>query len=128
MVIVNDIKLLKKNLQTKLGDYRKRDKKRGLDFKLSINECIQLVNKTDSKCPECECEMLFEDYKPWCLYQFSLDKIDNEKGHVIENLRIICYFCNAKGGWSVMADRQINIRESCSQKCHVVTTIAQSTN
>ena len=125
MVIVYDIKLLKKHLQNKFGDYRKRDKKLGLDFKLSVHECIQLIKETDSKCPECNCEMLFEEYKPWCLYQFSLDKIDNEKGHAIENLRIICYYCNAKGGWKLTKydkDKENDRRESCSQKCHIVTT------
>ena len=54
--------------------------------------------------------MLFCNYTPYCVYQFSFDRIDNTKIHSINNLRIVCWNCNSSGYGS--------IKQSCSRGCH----------
>ena len=56
--------------------------------------------------------MLFTNYLPWCVYQFSLDRLHNKIIHSKENLRIVCYNCNSSGNGS---DKM-----SCSRGCHTV--------
>lgn len=98
MVHIQNLALLKKKISYKFSDYRKRDVKKGLVFHLTLADCVELVRQSDGICVECKCVMLFEEYKAWCLYQFTFDAIDPAKGHTKENLRIVCYDCNALGG------------------------------
>ena len=122
MVHIENITLLKKKIGYKLSDYRKRDKKKGLSFHLSLMDCIDLVKQSDGICPECKCEMLFEEYAPWCLYQFTFDAIDTLKGHVKDNLRIICYDCNASNNGSQMGSfRRGFPKDPCIRGCHITT-------
>ena len=103
-------KRLKKNIRVKIGDYRKRDKKRGIQNTMSLNDCIELI-KDIKFCCGCGCRMIFEDYKPWCLYQFTYDKIDNKLGHVKDNIKICCYHCNSTG-YGIK-------KPNCIKLCHI---------
>jgi hypothetical protein len=35
-------------------------------------------------------------YKPYCCYKFSVDRLDNQKLHNKDNIKISCYYCNCK--------------------------------
>ena len=55
--------------------------------------------------------MLFCNYTPYCVYQFSFDRIDNTRIHSIDNLRVVCWNCNSSGYGS--------FKQSCSRGCHI---------
>ena len=45
-------------------------------------------------CAMCHKEMLFINYSPRCMNQFSVDRIDSNLGHVKGNVRLTCLSCN----------------------------------
>jgi hypothetical protein len=119
MVIIEDIKSFSKKFHNKIGDYRRVDSYKHEKFPLenqglqtiTLKEAILLVNKLDTDiCCGCGCKMLFCNYSPYCVYQFSFDRIDNKKIHSNDNLRIVCWNCNSSGHGS--------IKETCSRGCH----------
>lgn len=114
-----DIEALKSKIKNKRRDYRRSDKCKKLRHPkeneglktISVKEGIELVNALENnKCPECNCEMLFDSFTPFCLYMFSFDRIDEKKIHSKDNLRIICFNCNASGAGAY--------KNSCSRNCH----------
>ena len=79
---------------------------------INLKDAFELIEKLNNDlCPGCNCKMLFCNYKPWCIYQFSFDRIDNNKIHSIDNLRIVCYNCNSLGLGST--------KSKCSRGCHI---------
>lgn len=117
MVIIHDIKSFKKKVQNKLRDYKRVDEIKLLQYPLenlktiNMNDAIEIITKLDNDiCPGCGCKMLFSNYIPYCLYQFSFDRIDNCKIHSVDNLRIVCYDCNSMG--------MGHTKQNCSRGCH----------
>lgn len=113
-----DVANLKVKINNKLGSYRKRDKRLMVSFPevnhglrtIRLRECIDMVKNLGSdRCPHCKCVMLFE-YEPFCVHQFSFDRIDDKKIHTKENLTVTCWNCNSSGPNSVKND--------CTNKCH----------
>lgn len=96
---------LRSRITGKINDYRRRDltiaekfPKKNIGLKtITSNEGLELVQKFGKTCPGCDCKMKFRGYGPWCLYQFTFDKIDDEKIHDKSNLVLACYSCNASG-------------------------------
>ena len=110
---------ISKKINNKIRDYRRVDKRKkerfpseneGLET-IKLTDAIELINelKTDI-CEGCNSKMLF-NYSPYCVYQFSFDRIDDKKIHAKSNLRIVCYNCNASGYGS--------IKGGCSRGCHI---------
>ena len=119
MVIIEDNNDFSKKFYNKLRDYRRVDKYKKEKFPLEnegletikLKDAYKLVDKLDTDlCYGCECKMLFCNYTPYCVYQFSFDRIDNTKIHSINNLRIVCWNCNSSGYGS--------IKQSCTRGCH----------
>ena len=99
MIDIN-YKLCKKHISVKLGGYRKQDKAVLLKFPelnvgkkiITSDECIYLVKQLDTdKCCVCRDIMLFDDYTPYCFYQFSFDRLNNNIIHSFDNIRVICW-------------------------------------
>lgn len=123
-MIIEDIKKLKQKINNKLGSYNIRDKQKKLLFPLEneglstikLNDAINIVKNLDNNlCCGCGCEMLFYNYMPFCVYQFSFDRIDNKKIHSINNLRVICWNCNSMHLGA--------IKYGCTNKCHIYNNI-----
>jgi len=104
------------NIYNKLTQY-KRDNKRikemfpleneGLET-IKLFDAIKLIDELDTDiCKRCKCKMLFYDYDPYCMYQFSLRRIDKKKIHTPDNLIIICWSCSSHDGCKI-----------CSRCCH----------
>ena len=98
----SQLPLLKKHISYKLSDYVKRDNKLRLKMgtvepTITHAQCVKLVEECSGICEMCNCEMLFVDYTPHCLYQFSFDRLDESRPHTPDNLRIICFSCNSTG-------------------------------
>jgi len=88
-----------KNIKGKIQSYRQQDLlKHKFDENnfVSYNTILQLLKETKMLCHYCSCEtyVLYEFVKE--MKQWSLDRIDNEKGHINNNLVIACLECNLK--------------------------------
>ena len=86
-----------KNIHTKMNGYKNQDiKKKVFDPPLFITQdnIIQLIIKQDLKCFYCSSVCLFfykfvREKKQW-----TLDRIDNSKGHCFDNVILSCLKCN----------------------------------
>lgn len=123
---------LKKQLVQKINSYKRIDK-----TKIKIKYPNQNVNlqtitwkeaydfikeKNQTHCPFCKDVILYYNYKPRCLYQFSLDRIYNDEIHHINNIQITCLNCNIlKKDYSKPTNDKINCcsKINCINGCHI---------
>ena len=98
MVLVSDIAAFRRAVYFKIKDGRWEDVRRGRTSDVTVDEVCEMVENHDGLCSICSCEMVFEGYAAWCLYQFTLDRIDNSRGHDHDNLRLSCFACNSFRG------------------------------
>jgi hypothetical protein len=129
---------LRKKVQKKLYEYQRKDVRIKKQFPIqNINcETITLLNALEiiehletDKCTVCNCSILF-DYIPYCMHQFSFDRIVGTKIHSKDNLRIICLHCNVSLGIPVFVNRTrqndtaefieniIGCKPNCKNGCH----------
>jgi len=90
-------KYLLRELKNKQNSYKGQDKKKEIfdeKFFISIDKIIELLVESKLKCYYCK-EKIFIFYKhireP---KQWTLDRIDNDEGHNMENCVISCLKCN----------------------------------
>ena len=90
-------KILLRELKNKLNSYKGQDRKKQCfdeRFFISLDKIIELLVGSKLKCYYCK-EEVFIYYKhireP---KQWTLDRIDNEQGHNMENCVITCLSCN----------------------------------
>jgi len=120
MVIIEDNNNFSKmvyNIYNKLKTYKNYDKRlrevfplenEGLET-IKLFDAIKLVDELDTDiCQGCKCKMLFYDYELYCFNQFSFRRIDKNKIHTPNNLRIICWSCSSYDGY----------KPNCSRGCH----------
>jgi hypothetical protein len=117
------------------GDYHSIDKDHVKNIKKCINNCIQsdkkklnwvgngkldrignidyeyindLLEKQNNKCHLCNDKLITYLFVPYCCYKFSIDRIDNNKPHDRDNVKISCYFCNCKN--HILYDKKIKTK------------------
>lgn len=98
MVVISNKKLfLQKLCKHKHANYVTRDLEQHCEgTTATTDQLMKMVLALNSdQCESCGCQMLFEDYQAYCLYQYSFDKLRAEMSHSIDNIRIVCYHCNA---------------------------------
>lgn len=87
-----------KKIKKKCQQYKQQDilKKRILSsqFMISLESCLELLVVSKLKCSYCMKHVFLEYYHERYLYQWTLDRIDNDKPHIISNLVISCLKCN----------------------------------
>ena len=110
MVLVSDIAAFRRAVYFKIKDGRWEDVRRGRTSDVTVDEVCEMVENHDGFCSICSCAMVFEGYAAWCLYQFTLDRIDNSRGHDHDNLRLSCFACDSFRG---RADKI-----TCLRGCH----------
>ena len=86
----------KKKLREKVHDAVWEDKRKYGLSALTTPAARKVVEDCTGRCDNCDCELLFNGWQPWCLHQFSLDRVDLTKPHGPENMRVLCYCCNAQ--------------------------------
>lgn len=93
----------------KLVGYIYQDKNKGLNgFNLKVNYILQLRDSQDNRCAACNIELLWA-YAPKDTQQFSVDRLDNSKGHTRDNVRLTCLECNRKrGGASLTTEQELD--------------------
>jgi hypothetical protein len=63
---------------------------------ITYNHIYQLLQDQNYKCYLCNDFVFTHSYVPYCSYKFSVDRVDNNKPHDDNNVKISCYFCNCK--------------------------------
>ena len=107
----------------KIYGYRNKDKNRwGIAGDISIDDVEELLIKQNYKCYVCKDTVLLDSWTNNCLYQFSIDRINEHFPHDRDNFLISCYHCNC----------EIYIREDAEKKiciygCHTEEKIFKST-
>lgn len=107
----NDRTMCRTAVVYKLGRYRDSDirerNKRGTKPTLSIDEAMDLIEKSEGKCKCCGKKMIMHSWpkKPdeapavfaeGFNQQFSFDRIDDNGTHSVDNLQVVCLLCNIK--------------------------------
>ena len=95
----NALNILIKQIEKKITGYKQQDNDKK---KLNINKIINfkcIIDKlieTEIKCYYCKCEMyiLYENVRE--LKQWSVDRINNDLGHNVDNFVLACLDCNLK--------------------------------
>ena len=102
--ITPDIKvktILKREMNAKIGGYKNQDiQKRLLDELniISLDQTIERLMVSKLRCHYCKenCFLLYKDVLS--KKQWTLDRIDNNKGHNHDNVVVCCLECNVKRG------------------------------
>jgi hypothetical protein len=84
------------NIKKKLNKYRSDDKTKGFTFDLDVAYVSMLRTQQQGKCKHCNVDMLFENYAPFSMKQFSVDRIDDSQGHCKGNVVLSCFGCNCR--------------------------------
>tara|TARA_B100000989_G_C19281166_1_gene360324 strand:- start:118 stop:627 length:510 start_codon:yes stop_codon:yes gene_type:complete len=90
---------VKKELERKIKSYRAQDiKKNKLNEEklIKMDECIDKLVLSKMKCYYCTEDMLLVYENVREPKQWTLDRIDNSKGHITQNVVISCLDCNLK--------------------------------
>jgi 5-methylcytosine-specific restriction endonuclease McrA len=93
--------LFRKEINKKIQGYKNQDiQKKILDVKnlISVEDTIELLMTSKLKCYYCKslCELIYKDI--FAKNQWTLDRINNKKGHNYDNVVISCLDCNIKRG------------------------------
>ena len=107
-------------IETKLKGYKRQDEAACRvitnDF-ITASDVKKLLYKQENKCYICTDTVLTDTWEDRCLYQFTLDRIDNNIAHVNTNCLIACYYCNC------FAERPDDTNISyklCPTGCHTI--------
>ena len=63
---------------------------------LKIAGAREVIVNSSGRCENCESQLLFDQWSPWCLNQFTLDRVDLSRPHAVDNMRLLCYHCNSR--------------------------------
>ena len=94
-----NIKILMRELEKKISSYKQQDIEKkiycGEKF-ITINHIIDKLVECEMKCYYCNCEMsiLYDISRE--MKQWSVDRVDNDKGHNNDNFHLACLDCNLK--------------------------------
>ena len=81
----------------KLCDIKHRDNERHNEKgDINYKDVIDMIKIQKSKCWLCKNIFLCSNWKPYCCYQFSINKIDYSKSRNKDNFRISCLYCICK--------------------------------
>ena len=92
-------KILNNEINKKLSNYKQQDNKKKIlneDFFINYIQVIQKLNNSNLKCHYCDEELFIIYDINREVYQWTLDRINNNIGHTNENTIISCLKCNLK--------------------------------
>jgi len=106
-------------ISSKISSYNKYDLNRfGIIGNIKKEDIIVLLDKQQSRCYVCDDVVLTFNWKPNCLYQFSVDRIDNKLPHNRDNVLISCYYCNCIGYFTKLECSENTKYKICENNCH----------
>jgi hypothetical protein len=96
---INQEKLYKRELNKKINNYKNQDvQKNLLTTVISLDETVEKLVASKLQCHYCKdnCFIVYKDVLE--KKQWTLDRIDNDKGHRNDNVVICCLECNIRRG------------------------------
>lgn len=93
------ISIFTSHIKSKLVSYKHQDiikKKLNKDEFINFQQVIELLNTSELKCHYCSKEVYILYEKVREMTQWSLDRINNDIGHNVNNLVIACLECNLR--------------------------------
>jgi hypothetical protein len=81
-------------MKNKLKSYKESDFIYNRDFDIDEEYVIDLLEKCDYKCENCNIKLKMEWIENYDKQQFSVNRIDNKIGHIKGNCNITCWGCN----------------------------------
>jgi hypothetical protein len=106
-------------VQNKINGYKSQDKIKGrCEGNVIVEDIFQLLKTQEFKCYVCKDEVKTSNWKPHCLYQFTLDRIDNNLPHNRDNVLISCYYCNCIDVLIGKICSKNTMRKKCIGGCH----------
>jgi hypothetical protein len=95
-------------LAKSIKEYRRLHRTRLLDYDLSPAYLINMWNSQNGLCAATGMEMIHRIRSP---YSASVDRIDNNKGYVRGNVRLVCHWANlARGRHSVEVFNEVLLK------------------
>lgn len=93
--------LVKREINKKIAGYKNQDIRKkliDLNMLISLDQTIEMLMMSKLKCFYCNenCELLYTSI--FSKKQWTLDRINNNKGHNHDNVVICCLDCNVKRG------------------------------
>ena len=86
-------------IKKKISGYKQQDIKKNVyepENFITYEYCLEQLRQCELRCLYCKEEILFVYKNVRAPRQWSVDRIDNEKGHIIGNIVIACLECNLK--------------------------------
>jgi hypothetical protein len=116
--------VLCKIISGKIRSHADFDKKRGFADKcdLTIKSIVAMLRKQPN-CAICNDPMV-QCVGKKCGWQWSIDRINNNLGHIISNVRLTCYYCNVRQYGSEPTFEEASLMKrtkTCKAGCHVAT-------
>ena len=93
------VKIAVQEIHKKICSYKHQDiikKKLDVDVFIDFNCVINKMIECELKCRYCICEMSVLYDRTREMKQWSVDRIDNDKGHNKDNFHLACLDCNLK--------------------------------
>ena len=87
----------RKNIGWKIQSYKRVEAAKGHKCNLRMKDFCALREVQGNRCAACNIEFLW-CYAPKDSRQFSVDRLDDTKGHTCDNVRLACLECNRKRG------------------------------
>jgi len=113
----------RKKCMAKIYSYRDKDKKRwGIAGDISVKDIEELLTIQKNTCYVCKEPVLLDSWTPSCLYQFSIDRINEHLPHDRDNFLISCYHCNCTWYSREGAEQKI-----CLHGCHTEEKVFKTT-
>lgn len=85
---------------------------------INIDDIKKLIEKQDRKCYVCGDNLIFNNWYSECLYQFTLDRINEKLPHNKNNVLLCCYYCNCFSYTGI--DDDICKYKMCKNGCHTI--------
>jgi len=84
-------------VRTKITAYRRQDQKAGRpEYKIEHSEVLHALLERRMLCTYCLKRMSFFPRERGDVFQWTLDRVDNDDGHSMENCEISCLRCNLR--------------------------------
>ena len=84
------------NIVAKIRGYKQQDLLKGRETDLSCEQVLSMMREVELKCRYCLCDMLVKYETVREMRQWTVDRFDNDIGHVFTNCHLACLSCNLK--------------------------------
>jgi hypothetical protein len=108
-------------ISQKIIRYKHQDRESGRNITqnfVSVSDVKRLLKTQENKCYVCSDIVITEEWQPNCLYQFTLDRIDNSLPHNKDNVLISCLYCNCYG--FILDSNNVSQHKLCKGGCHQI--------